>query len=68
MIYRVWADSESSVYAENEFTDIDTAHNWASEFVHKFDGKNAERVILHIDDEDGETIDTVENLNKYDIW
>jgi hypothetical protein len=53
----------------NYFDDLDDAHNWASWFVHQYDGEQAERVILHIEDTySEETVDTVENLNKCDVW
>lgn len=67
--YRVWADSQSVVYVSKSFNDLDRASEWASAFVHKYDGKDAERVIVHIEDEVADTtIATYENLNKCDIW
>lgn len=66
--YKVWADSESTISLEpKEFDNIDEACEFASEFVHKFDGKKAERVILHVEDNSiDETVDTYENINKCD--
>lgn len=68
MRYRVWADSDSAIdIEEKEFSNLDKACDFASEFVHKYDGKNAERVILHVEDnKTEETIETYENLNKCD--
>lgn len=67
--YLVWSDSESSVGIEGyEFRDIDNACDFASQFVHKYDGKDAERVILHVEYQKIEkTIDTYENVNKCDF-
>lgn len=70
MRYRVWADSDSAISIEpKEFNDIDKACDFASEFVHRYDGKNAERVILHVEDNEiDDTIETYENINKCDCY
>lgn len=67
--YKVWADSESAIDIEDkEFNNLDEACDFASEFVHKYDGEDAERVILHVEDnETEETIETYENANKCDF-
>ena len=59
-MYIVWSDSESEVEYLQTFDSIDEACERASEFVHSYDGEPF-RVIINIDDEDGETIDTYEN-------
>lgn len=66
--YMVWADSDSTVDIDyTYFEDLEDAHAFASEFVHRYDGEDADRVILHIDDRlTDETIDTCENINKCD--
>ena len=68
--YTVWADSESTIsITPKHFNNVDAADSFASHFVHRYDGENAERVILHIEDNElDETIDTVENINKYDSY
>jgi hypothetical protein len=69
--YEVWPDSESTVSVYKKFVELDDACEFASKFVHKYDGPTADRVILHIEDlEADETIDTYENINKCDsvIW
>lgn len=67
--YKVLADSESAISLEpKEFDNIEEAADFASEFVHKYDGKDAERVILHVEDnETEETIEIYENANKCDF-
>ena len=61
--YHVYTDSESELReVDGWFDNIDHAHNFASSYVHQYDGKSF-RVILHIDD-DGECVDTVENIIK----
>ena len=63
-MYVVWSDSESRKEVYNEFWDYDEAYDFASEFVHQFDGEEF-RVIAHIEDtEKDDTIDTVENIDK----
>lgn len=63
--YVVWPDSESAVRdVWEQFDDIDEAHAFASDYVHQYDGYPY-KVILHIDDEYGETIDTVENIIEH---
>lgn len=65
-MYIVWSDSDSRVEAYQEFWDVDMACEFASSFVHKYDGADF-RVILHIEDENSdETIDTYENINPCD--
>lgn len=62
--YKVWSDSESKVYVSKTFNDIDAAQEFASSFVHRYDGKPF-YVICHIEDEEtDETIDTVENIPR----
>lgn len=65
-MYTVFADSDSKIYARREFKTIEKACTYASSFVHRFDGADY-RVILHIDDENGTTVDTYENLNSCDL-
>ena len=64
--YKVWSDSDSAIDIDiQEFDDLDEACEFASDFVHKYDGSNAKRVILNIDDnETEETIDVYEYINK----
>lgn len=64
-MYVVWTDSESEVefYKETEF--LGDACEIAGEFVHGYDFQPY-RVIAHVDDESGETIDTYENINPCD--
>ena len=65
--YHVWSDNQSIVSVNNYFDDLDDAHSWASWFVHLHDGKESDRVILHIEDTElDETVDTLENQNKCD--
>lgn len=65
--YHVQSDNQSVVSVNNYFDDLDDAHSWASWFVHLHDGKESERVILHIEDTElDETVDTLENQNKCD--
>ena len=60
--YTVWPDNESRHGTYRSFPDAVTASNWASRFVHQFDGEDF-RVILHVEDNKiPETIDTVENI------
>ena len=62
-MYVVWTDSESRVGTYREFWDIDAAAEYASNFVHQFDGEEF-RVIAHIEDTAAdETIDTYENID-----
>lgn len=62
-MYVVWNDSESYREVYQEFEDIDQACEFASQFVHQFDGADF-RVIVHIDDGlTDETIDTYENID-----
>lgn len=65
-MYRVWPDSESHKSAYKDFSFIDDACAFAQAFVHQYDNASY-RVILHIDNEDGETIDTYENINPCDV-
>ena len=65
-VYKVWADSESSVDIPNDlipcYDDLDTACDIARFLAHEHDGESY-RAIFHVDDtEYGETIDTYENL------
>lgn len=65
-MYVVWTDPESRVGTYREFWDIDAAAEYASGFVHQFDGEEF-RVIAHIEDTAAdETIDTYENINPCD--
>ncbi len=65
--YTVWSDSESTVYCRKEFNNLDEADDFASKFVHQYDGFDADRVIVHIEDNEAdETITTYENINKCD--
>lgn len=64
-MYIVWNDSESKVEVYNEFWDLEAACEFASQFVHQYDGADF-RVIVHIDNEYDETLDTYENLNDCD--
>lgn len=65
-MFVVWSDSRSSKEVYNEFWDYDEAYDFASDFVHQFDGEQF-RVIAHIEDtEKDDTIDTVENINPCD--
>jgi len=66
MKYKVWTDNESKVYTSKDFENINDACEYASKFVHEHDGKPY-RVICHIDDENGETIDTYENIADYNL-
>lgn len=62
-MYVVWNDSESHEEVYQEFWDIDQACEFASQFVHQFDGAPF-RVIAHIEDTNlDETIDTYENID-----
>lgn len=64
--YVVWTDDESSVDVHRYCRDLNEATEFAKTFVHRYDGKNAERVIAHIIKlEDRKTIYTYENINKY---
>ena len=65
-MYRVWPDNESHKSVYKEFKDIEEACEFASTFAHKYDNENY-RVILHIDDENDETIATYENINPCDV-
>lgn len=66
--YTVWADSDSRVYCHKYFDKFDEADTFASRFVHQFDGTDAERVIVHLEDNEAdETIGTYENINKCDF-
>lgn len=65
-MYVVWNDSESRKEVYQEFWDLDEACQFASDFVHQYDGADF-RVIAHIDDAlTEETIDTYENINPCD--
>lgn len=66
MKYIVYSDSQSRVPFRAEFNDIDQADEFASFLVHQYDGKTY-RVILHLDDEYDNRIDTYENLNSCDL-
>lgn len=64
--YKVWRDSESDLSPNGDcyFESILDAMQYASMWVHRYDGSYL-RAILHIDDvEFGETLDTVENILK----
>ena len=66
MRYYVWNDSDSRKEVYKEFDDLDLACEFASDFVHQFDGADF-RVIAHVEDVEGdETIDTYENINPCD--
>lgn len=65
-MFSVWPDSESKVETYRDFDNIEDACAYASSFVHKFDGADY-RVILHIDNNNGTTIDTYENINSCDL-
>ena len=71
--YYVWQDSESNVKIQPVwFNDLDSAHGFASDFVHAFDNMPF-RVIAHVEDATTEeTVDTVENTpnrpTRHDIW
>lgn len=61
--YVVWSDSESEVECHEEFDDPDEAVDFASDFVHAYDGEEY-RVIVHVEDQiKDDTIDTYENIN-----
>ena len=63
--YRVWPDSESRINIDiREFDTWEEADEYASGFVHKYDGEEF-RVIAHIEYQD-ETINTYENINPWD--
>lgn len=64
--YKVWTDNESKVYTSKDFENINDACEYASKFVHEHDAKPY-RVICHIDDENGETVDTYENIADYNF-
>ena len=65
--YTVWADSESTVQCHEDFNDLTEATDYARDFVHQYDGYDADRVIVHVEDNRrDETIDTYENINKCD--
>ena len=67
MRYTVWSDSESAVEVHKEFDNIEAAEDFAIDFVHRYDGDDADRVIAHVEDnEAGETVSTFENRNKCD--
>lgn len=62
--YVVWPDSESAHSTYRNFSSLEEATNYASRFVHQFDGETF-RVILHVEDNARrETIDTVENIRS----
>jgi hypothetical protein len=66
--YWVLSDSDSVVECKHTgFDNYDDADDFAFNFVHQYDGWNAERVIVHIDDDETDTtIATYENINKCD--
>lgn len=66
-MYTVWSDSDSHVQFHREYESLENACSVASRFVHEYDGKPY-RVIVHVDDEDGETVDTYENINPCDCF
>lgn len=64
--YKVWSDSESNLRPMGAcyFENLLDAMQYASMWVHRYDGSYL-RAILHVDDiELGETLDTVENILK----
>lgn len=64
--YKVWSDSESDLRPRGDcyFENILDATDYASMWVHMYDGSHL-RAILHVEDvELGETLDTVENFIK----
>ena len=62
-MYVVWNDSESKKEVYQEFWDLDEAAQFASDFVHQYDGEQF-RVIAHIEDTElDDTIDTYENID-----
>ena len=63
-MYKVWTDSESRIDIETrEFDNLEDAFDYLVNSVHQYDDK--ELAIAHLDDENGETIETAESFFEY---